>query len=312
MKPAVSVVVPIYKSEGTVAELCDRLSKHLKAAKLSFEIVLVNDGSPDNSWKLIQGLVKQNPNVVAVNLSRNFGQHNAILAGLQQSEGEWVVVMDADLQDTPEVIESLWKKAQKEGVDTVIVRRTNRSDGFVNGFTSKLFYGFLSLLSGMKVEKDVGNFGIYSRRQIEAITSVGDQDFFLPTLVQWSGYSSTTLEIDRPSREVGETSYTFTKRLKLALRVLVINSNKLLGLSITAGILATVLGLIYAIYLVIQSITRQIQVAGWASIMVAIFFMGGAVLVSNGVLGLYLGRVFDNTKGRPRYVLAEVLKNKKK
>lgn len=309
MKPAVSVVVPIYKSESTVVELCERLTKHLESAKLTFEIVLVNDGSPDNSWSLIESLVTQNKNVVAVNLSRNFGQHNAILAGLEQSVGEWVVVMDADLQDTPEVIATLWEKATTEGVDNVIVRRKNRNDGFLTSITSKMFYKILSILNGMQIERDSGNFGIYSRRQVEAIVSVGDQDFFLPTVVKWSGYKGSNLEIERPSRQTGQSSYTLPKRLRLAIRVLVINSNKLLGLSITAGLLATVFGFVYAIYLVVQAITNKIQVAGWASIMVVIFFMGGAILVSNGVLGLYLGRVFENTKNRPRYVVAGVVKH---
>jgi dolichol-phosphate mannosyltransferase len=305
MIPTVSVVVPIYKSEQTIQELCERVLATLKAKKLNGQIILVNDGSPDQSWSLIRKLSSTNKSVIGLNLARNFGQHNAILAGLNAASGDWVVVMDADLQDHPEAIGDLFDKATSEGFDAAIAKRVGQANGAVNALTSKLFYRVLKSASGIDGGADEGNFGIYSKRLIDTVKSVADQDFFFPAVVRWAGFKSTSIEVSRSEREFGESSYTFRRRLNLALRVLVVNSNKLLRLSISVGLITSTIALIYAIYLVIANLLGDIQVAGWTSVMVAIFFMGGAVLVSNGVLGLYLGKIFDSTKGRPRYIVAE-------
>lgn len=304
---AVSVVVPIYKSEQTIQELCDRIFATLKAKKLTGEVILVNDGSPDQSWPLIQRLAAENKSIIGLNLARNFGQHNAILAGLNASEGQWVVVMDADLQDPPESIVDLFDKATSDNLGAVIAKRVGHANGASNALTSKLFYRVLKIASGIDASSDEGNFGIYSKRLIDTVKSVADQDFFFPTVVKWAGFKISSLDVRRSERTVGKSSYTFRRRLQLALRALVVNSNKLLQLSISVGLITSTLALIYAIYLVVANLVGAIQVAGWTSVMVAIFFMGGAVLVSNGVLGLYLGKVFDSTKGRPRYIISDQL-----
>ena len=305
MSPKVSVVVPIYKSENTIAELCSRIAATLNAKKLSYEIVLVNDGSPDNSWALILELAKKNRSIVGLSLSRNFGQHRAILAGLTASKGEWVVVMDADLQDTPEAISELYAAATKRGDAAVIAKRVGRNDGRLNKTTSKYFYKLLSKLSEIEATSDQGNFGIYSGAVIDAVVGFGDVDFFFPSAVRWSGFKHSVLEIQRATRTDGKSTYNFKKRLTLAMRVLIVNSNQLLRFSIFLGLLASGVAAIAAIYLIIANWVGAIQVAGWTSVMVAIFFMGGTLLVSNGVLGLYLGKVFDATKNRPRFIVAE-------
>jgi len=302
-----SVVVPIYRSEQTIRELCQRVAGVFEAKGLRGEILLVNDGSPDNSWNLIQQLAAQNKSIRGINLARNFGQHPAILAGLNAARGSWVVVMDADLQDTPEAIGDLLDAAVSGGWDAVIARRVGHANGAMDAFTSRLFYRVLRNFAGVETGTDEGNFGIYSARLINSVKNVGDQDFFFPTLVRWAGFKTTTLAVPRLEREQGVSAYTFGRRLSLALRVLVINSNKLLQLSITVGLVASSLAMIYAIYLIIANSMGVIKVEGWTSVMVAIFFIGGAILVSNGVLGLYLGRVFDSTKNRPRYIVADEL-----
>jgi len=215
--------------------------------------------------------------------------------------------MDADLQDTPEAIGDLYDHAIAGDHDAVIARRVGQANGAVDAFTSRLFYRVLRNFAGVETGTDEGNFGIYSSRLIASVKNVGDQDFFFPTLVRWAGFKTTTLDVPRLEREQGVSAYTFSRRLNLALRVLVINSNKLLQLSITVGLIASTLAVLYGIYLIIANATGGIKVEGWTSVMVAIFFIGGAILVSNGVLGLYLGRVFDSTKNRPRYIIADEL-----
>ncbi len=305
MSPKVSVVVPVYKSADTIAELCERISKSLDSKKVSYEIVLVNDGSPDESWALIQSLAKANSAIVGISLSKNFGQHRAILAGLTASKGEWVVVMDADLQDSPEAVAELYKTATKRGDAAVIANRVGRNDGKANSTTSKYFYKLLAKLSDIKLDGEQGNFGIYSGALIDSVIAMGDLDFFFPSAVKWSGFRHSTLDVERSTRDQGESSYNFKRRMALALRVLVVNSNQLLRFSIFLGLLVSGLAAVTAIYLIIANLVGAIQVAGWTSVMVAIFFMGGTLLVSNGVLGLYLGKVFDASKNRPRFIVAD-------
>jgi len=302
-----SVVVPIYRSEQTIRELSSRVLAVFASRGIEGEIVLVNDGSPDHSWQLISQLAAENKAIRGINFARNFGQHPAILAGLNAARGSWVVVMDADLQDTPEAIGDLYDHAIAGDHDAVIARRVGQANGAVDAFTSRLFYRVLRNFAGVETGTDEGNFGIYSSRLIASVKNVGDQDFFFPTLVRWAGFKTTTLDVPRLEREQGVSAYTFSRRLNLALRVLVINSNKLLQLSITVGLIASTLAVLYGIYLIIANATGGIKVEGWTSVMVAIFFIGGAILVSNGVLGLYLGRVFDSTKNRPRYIVADEL-----
>jgi glycosyltransferase involved in cell wall biosynthesis len=305
MSPKVSVVVPIYKSADTIAELCLRLSKTLTSKKLSYEIILINDGSPDDSWGLIQQLGKIDRSIVGISFSRNFGQHRAIFAGLTASKGDWVVVMDADLQDRPEAIAELYQAAVKRGDAAVIAKRVGRHDGKLNKTTSKYFYKLLAKLSEVRLDGEQGNFGIYSGALIDTVVSFGDLDFFFPTAVKWSGFKQSSLEVHRDQRSSGESTYNFRRRLKLALRVLVVNSNQLLRFSIFLGLAASSIAAVAAIVLIFANLFGAIQVAGWTSVMVAIFFMGGTILMSNGVLGLYLGKVFDASKNRPRYVVAD-------
>ena len=307
MTVTLSVVVPIYRSEQTIRELSSRVLAVFASRGIEGEIVLVNDGSPDHSWQLISQLAAENKAIRGINFARNFGQHPAILAGLNAARGSWVVVMDADLQDTPEAIGDLYYHAIAGDHDAVIARRVGQANGAVDAFTSRLFYRVLRNFAGVETGTDEGNFGIYSSRLIASVKNVGDQDFFFPTLVRWAGFKTTTLDVPRLEREQGVSAYTFSRRLNLALRVLVINSNKLLQLSITVGLIASTLAVLYGIYLIIANATGGIKVEGWTSVMVAIFFIGGAILVSNGVLGLYLGRVFDSTKNRPRYIVADEL-----
>lgn len=305
MQPTISVVVPIYRSAATIEKLCERLRDSFDKESIDHQIVLVNDGSPDDSWSIITRLTAADPRIVGVNLSRNFGQHNAILAGLHAATGDWVAVMDADLQDTPEAVLPMMREAIAESADAVIATRVGRKDGLLNSLTSRMFYSSLKKLSGIETGPDQGNFGVYSRRMVDAISDVDDLDFFLPTVVSWAGFTVRSFEVPRETRDEGRSSYNLVKRLSLAMRVLVINSNKLLQASIAVGLAASLIAIVYALYLVVAYFSGQVQVEGWTSVMVAIFFMSGVILVSNGVLGLYLGKIFDGTKGRPRYIVAD-------
>ncbi len=200
MKPLLSIVSPVYLGAPFIDELVRRVKEAAEAVAMEYEIILVNDGSPDNSWEIIERICAQDEKVIGLNLSRNFGQHYAITAGLVHTRGEWIIVMDCDLQDRPEEIKRLVKKAQ-EGYDLVLARRSQRRDGFIKRLFSRWFYRSLSWLTGIPYDHGVANFGIYRRKVIDAILNMGDSIRYFPTMVVWVGFKKETIDVqhDRPA-----------------------------------------------------------------------------------------------------------------
>jgi dolichol-phosphate mannosyltransferase len=301
-----SIVSPVYRGENSVAELVRRCRDALVKITGDFEIILVEDGSPDGSWEAIERECRQDDRVVGVKLSRNFGQHYAITAGLRRSKGRWVVVMDCDLQDRPEEIERLLAKAL-EGYDLVFARRVQRADGLVKRLSSAVFYRVLGFLTDTQQDPSIGNFGIYSRKVIAAILAMDDQVKYFPTMVKWVGFRSAAVEVDHAQRLEGKTSYNFKKLLDLAINVILSFSDKPLRLTVRLGLVISVTAFCFALYNVYLYLVGRITVLGFASLIVSLWLLSGIMITLIGMLGLYIGRIFDQTKHRPTFIIDQVL-----
>lgn len=302
----ISVVTPVYKCEECIKTLYDRLKIVLGDISQDFEIIFVNDASPDNSWDVIRNISNSDHRVKGINFSRNFGQHHAITAGVDHAEGDYVVIMDCDLQDQPEEITKLYAKIQ-EGYDFVMGRRSKRKDSIFKKIASRLFYKVFDYLSGTKNDWTVANFGIYKRVVIKNLRKFGEHHRFFPYFVNWMGFKKGYVEIDHSQRSSGKSSYTFRKLLLLALNNIVAFSNKPLRLSIKIGFTIALISFFYAVYLLVMYLFHDIAVAGWTSVMVSVWFIGGLLFANMGVLGLYVGKIFDETKNRPLYIIKETI-----
>lgn len=304
--PHLSVVSPVYLAENSVAELVRRCRDTLTKITDDFEIILVEDGSPDGSWEAIQHECSQDDCVVGVKLSRNFGQHYAITAGLQRSRGRWVVVMDCDLQDRPEEIERLLAKAL-EGYDLVFARRVQRADGLIKRLSSALFYRVLGYLTDTQQDPSIGNFGIYHRKVIDAVLAMNDHVKFFVTMVKWVGFRSTGVEVDHAERADGKTTYTLKKLIDLAINVILSFSDKPLRLTVRLGLAISATAFLFAFYNVYLYFAGRIGVLGFTSLIVSMWLLSGIMITLIGMLGLYVGRIFDQTKQRPTFIIDQVL-----
>ncbi len=302
--PHISVVTPIYGCATSLEKLYSRLVATLETITNNFEIIMVNDASPDGAWGAIKTLTAQDTRVKGINLSRNFGQHRAITAGLDYADGEWVVVMDCDLQDQPEEILKLYNKAQ-EGYDVVVGQRIERQDGFLKKMGSTLFYKLYNYLTDSNVDKSISNFGIYGSKVIESVRRFREQNRSFGLFVLWSGFKRIEIEIEHAPREEGESSYTFSKLLNLAIESIVAHSNKPLQLSVKLGFFLSLVSLVYAFWLVFQYIVWDHHVEGWTSLIVSVYFLAGLIIGSIGMTGLYIGKIFDEVKQRPLYLVQE-------
>lgn len=304
----ISVITPVYGCCNSLNILYERLKKTLSTITDDFEIIMVNDASPDDAWETITKLATQDTRVKGINLSRNFGQHYAITAGLDYAEGDWVVVMDCDLQDQPEEITKLYNKA-KEGYDVVFGRRVDRKDNFFKRLTSKLFYKIYDYFTESNVDNSIANFSIISNKVLNSLRKLKEQNRSYPLFVNWLGYNRTNINIEHASRADGKSTYTIEKLINFAIDSIVSQSNKPLKLSIKFGFLLSFLTMFYAIWLVIRYFMYGTIVEGWTSVMVSLYFIGGLIFANIGILGLYIGKIFDETKNRPLYIVSETTFN---
>jgi dolichol-phosphate mannosyltransferase len=298
----ISVVIPVYKAEKCLHELYTRLKESLEMISEDFEIVLVEDCGGDRSWEIIQELAKQDPRVKGIQFSRNFGQHYGITAGLDHCNGDWVIVMDCDLQDRPEEIPRLYEKAQ-EGYDVVLAKRKNRQDGFFKKFTSKAFYQIFNYLADLQYDAEVGNFRIISRKVVSNLRLMREQLRFFGGLVDWMGFPTGSIEVQHDPRLEGKSTYTFKKLWKLATDTIVAYSDKPLRLSVKIGFMIALISFMGGIYLILRAILLGTPVLGWSSLIVSLYFLGGMIISILGIIGIYLGKTFDETKKRPLYLI---------
>lgn len=301
-----SVVIPVYEAEDCLRELHTRLATTFgrMTDPTEFELILVEDCGGDRSWELIREIAAIDPRVVGVKLSRNFGQHRAISAGLDVCTGDWVVVMDCDLQDPPEEIPRLWHEAQA-GYDVVNARRGGRRDTLWRRCSSRAFHFVLESLSGLRYDPDVANFRIMSRTVVDAYRSMPEFRRLLGVQIQWLGFPTSSIEATHAPRFAGRSSYSLAKLFGLAVDAIVTYSNKPLRLSIGFGVVFVLISIVASTWIFVRAAVWGIPVEGWASLMVSLWFLGGAIMANLGVIGLYLGYVFDECKRRPVYVVAQ-------
>ena len=306
--PLLSGGIPVYGAEKILPALCQRLTSMLDGITDAHETILVCDGSPDASWEAMTQLAPQYPKIVMVRLSRNFGQHYATTAGMDLARGEWTVVMDCDLQDPPEEVPKLLAKAQ-EGFDIVVARRMNRQHTWWKRKTSALYYQVFGLLSGMKLDSSVGSFRIMSRSVVDGFCSMRESYRMFAGLIDWLGFRTGFVDVQHAARYEGETSYNLTRLIKMALDGMISFSNRPLYISIGAGLLLSVLASLYGAFLIIRYLIDPgaNSVAGWLSTVTLTTFIGGLILLNQGVLGIYLGRLYNQAKGRPLYVVDRVI-----
>lgn len=305
MPPVVSIVLPVFNEEQTLPALYTRLSGVMQALGEPYEILFVDDGSRDASLALLKSLGSTDPAIKIMSLSRNFGHQIAITCGLDHASGEAVVIMDADLQDPPEVIPRLITK-WREGYDVVYaVREKRRGEGWFKRGTAAFFYRVLRLLTQVDIPLDTGDFRLLSRRAVNALCSVRERSRFVRGLVSWIGYRQTGVTFAREERKVGETKYPFRRMLRFAIDGITAFSFAPLQAAMYLGFVTAGSSFLYIVYAVLLKLFTERTVPGWTSLMVAVLFVGGVQLIALGIIGEYLGRVYDEVKQRPLYLIQE-------
>lgn len=304
MPPHISIVIPVYRAENCLVELCARLAHSLETITNFYEIVLVDDCSGDNSWKVIEGLAAADERIRGIQFSRNFGQHYGITAGMDYCIGDWVVVMDCDLQDRPEEIPRLYAKAI-EGYDVVLALRGTRSDPIFKRVTSWMFYKFFSYLADIKLDGDSGNFRIMSNKVVINFRRMNEQLRFFGGLVQWMGFATASIEVLHSKRFAGKSTYTFSKLWKLAAETIIAHSDKPLRLTVRFGFLMALMSLCFGLYILARAFFYGSPIAGWSSLIISVYFIGGVIIAILGILGIYLGKTFDESKKRPLYIVSK-------
>jgi len=300
--PHVSVVVPVYKAEACLHELHRRLVTSIEQITTDFECILVEDCGGDESWPMICAIAAEDPRFKGIQFSRNFGQHYGITAGLDYCTGDWAIVMDCDLQDPPEEIPNLYTKAQ-EGFDIVLAQRMNRKDKTEKKLSSRIFYRLFNYMTDMDYDPSVGNFRIMSAKVVKNCRNMRESLRFLPTMVEWMGFPAAKIEVEHSSRFAGETTYTFRKLLRLATDTIIAYSDKPLRLSVKLGFGIAGLAFLLGIGLMIYATLYGTPIMGWSSLIISLYFLGGIIIANLGIIGIYLGKTFDETKNRPLYVI---------
>lgn len=300
-----SFVSPVYQAKNTLKGLVTRISQTAQSTNYSFEIILVDDGSTDESWNEIKSIKSEFSFVKGVKLSRNFGQHPAIMAGLNLAKGQYVVVMDCDLQDVPEECTRLLFELEK-GYDYVLARRIKRRDTFLKRLSSKLFGIVFGFLTGTKFDNKIANYGVYRKKVIQAILEIKDAHKFFPLFVNLVGFKGSTINVQHDNRQDGKTTYGLYKLLKLAFNSMVAYSTRLLKLFVVIGLLISTLSFILGLYYWFQFLNGHIQIMGYTSLIISIWFLSGVIITIIGVVGIYIGKIFEQTKGRPTYIIDEI------
>ena len=301
-----SIVSPVYHGEKMLNELVQRIHAAIKDLTDDYEIILVNDCSPDLSWQKITEICSHDKKVKGINLSRNFGQPYAITAGLSYAAGEYVAVIDCDLQNKPEDLPAMYRKA-KEGYDIVSARRVVREDTFLKRLSSATFHKVYDFLSGFKTDKAVAEFGIYSRKVVKVYCSIPEYSRSFVELVHTLGFKKTTVDVLHDHRLEGESSYNLYRLLKLSYDSIISNSNRPLHLAVSLGLIMSVISFLMAVYNIFAKFYGLNEVVGYTSTIFSIWFVGGLLLFMMGILGLYIGKIFDQVKGRPVFIVSETL-----
>ncbi|OUN44623.1 glycosyltransferase family 2 protein [Enorma massiliensis] len=299
-----SVVVPVYGCRDALPELHRRLVETLEQMGKSFELIFVDDHDKQNSWEEIFRICQQDKRVRGIKLSRNFGQIRAITAGLDNAKGDWIVVMDCDLQDRPESIPELYGKAC-EGFDVVFAKRVDRKDSALTKFLSKSFYKVYEYFTDGTYDASLCNFSISRRIVIQNYCKLREHNRGYTMFIKWLGFRQTAIELVGDERFSGSSSYSFSKKMNMAFELITAQSNKPLQLSIRIGFVISLIAFAFLTYTVLRQLLFNDGAAGWTSLIASIYLMGGIILAAIGVVGLYVGNIFTEVKNRPLYVIEE-------
>lgn len=301
-----SIIIPIYRAENYLIELYNRLIVTLESITQHFEIIMIDDCSDDHSWEIIIQLARSDARVKGFKFSRNFGQHYGITAGLDYCKGDWAIVMDCDLQDQPEEIPKLYQKAL-EGYEIVLAKRKNRKDPVIKRFFSWLFYKIFSYFLDLQYDGEVGNFRILSKKVVSTFRLMRENLRFFGGMISWMGYQTTSIDVEHAKKDNNKSTYSLQKLCKLASDSIIAYSDKPLRLAIRLGFIMAMLSFLYGSTLFIKAFIYRSPVPGWTSLIVSLYFIGGIIIVILGIIGIYLGKTFDEAKKRPLYIIEEVV-----
>lgn len=296
-----SIIIPVYNEAESIKEFHTKLIEILQDVSIKYEILYINDGSADSTRLILKSIA----NIKIINFSRNFGKEAALTAGLKHCVGDIVIPIDADFQDPPELINEMITK-YKEGYDVVIATRKSREEGFVKKITAKIYYKLLSKFSNITIPQNTGDFRLISRKVVNAVLELKEKNRFMKGIFAWVGFKQHQLYFDRPARLSGASKTSWSKLFKLGFDGLFAFSTIPLRIWLYFGALVSFTSFIYALYLITTTIIYGVDVPGYASIMVAILFMGGIQLLSLGTLGEYIARVYEESKNRPIYIIDEI------
>lgn len=301
----ISVIVPVFNEESNLLVLHERLVNVITGITNQYEIIFVNDGSKDNSLTVIKTLAQQFPQIKYIDFSKNFGHQLAVFAGLEHASGNAIVIIDADLQDPPELIIELHKKLQ-QGFDVVYAQREQRvGESWHKLLTAKLFYRFINRLSDVTIPLDTGDYRIITKKIKDIIVAMPERNKFLRGQIAWAGFHQTSVLYKRDERHAGSTNYSYSKMFSFAFDGITAFSNLPLRLATYMGFLVSFVSFLVILYTLYQKYINGNVVQGWSSLMVSILFIGGVQLICLGIIGEYLGRIMDNVKQRPLYIVRE-------
>jgi polyisoprenyl-phosphate glycosyltransferase len=307
-KYRISIIVPMYNEEAVVEKMMARLDAVMQSVDEEYEILCVNDGSRDNTLVKLLELKSRYPRICIIDLSRNFGKENALTAGLEIASGDAVIPIDADLQDPPELIPEMIAK-WRSGFDVVYgVRVDRRSDGAVKQWTASLFYRFYNRISDVPIPPDTGDFRLVDRKVVDALRKFPEHNRFMKGLFAWVGFKQTGIEYSRPLRAAGETKWNYWRLWNFALDGLTAFSTLPLRVWSYIGAFVSFMSFVYLTFLVFKTLIMGVAVPGYASLMVVVLFLGGVQLITLGVIGEYLGRLYSESKGRPNYLVNNIYK----
>ncbi len=303
MKKKLSVIIPIYNEEGNIPAIFERLNTVVSKMDVEPEFLFVNDGSRDNSIALIKALAAKNTFVKYIDFSRNFGHQVAVSAGLDKASGDAIVIIDADLQDPPELIIEMFNKMQN-GFDVVYAkRRARKGESFLKKFTARSFYRLLSSITSISIPVDTGDFRIMSKQVADIVKSMPEKEKFLRGQISWVGFEQTFVEYDRDERQAGETGYTYSKMIRFSLDGITSFSNFPLKFATGAGFVVSGFSFLMILYALYSRYILKVYEPGWTSLMLAITFIGGIQLISIGIIGEYISRMSANIRNRPLYII---------
>lgn len=302
----ISVVIPVYNEESTISELCERLEQVLSNLNEDYEVIFIDDGSKDRTTEALRLMSHKNKRIKVIFLSRNFGQHISIAAGLSHATGEILILMDADLQDIPEEIPKLLSKFS-EGYDIVYGMRTNRADSFLKKINAELFFLFFEKLTGYKLPQGISTFRVMSRRFVDAFNMMPEHSRFTAGIMAWIGFPYTTVPIEHSDRKTGKSKYSFLKLFKLSLDAIFSFSDYPLKLASNVGLFLSFSSIVIGLYMILRKLTTGFIITGYASLIVSLFFLAGLQFFFMGIIGEYIARIFKDVQKRPLYIIKDKL-----